>query len=52
MLDIGEIIPDIRLGVLHRWLFGVGFKHLLGETDHFKSAGTAGENGAIVGLQD
>jgi hypothetical protein len=24
---------------LHSWLFGVGFEHLTGETDHYKSGG-------------
>jgi hypothetical protein len=38
-LDIGEIIPEIGLGVLHRWPQGVGFEHIGGETGHYKSAG-------------
>jgi len=40
VLDIGAIIPEIRLGVSQSRLLEGGFAHLQGETDHFKSAGT------------
>ena len=40
MLDIGAIIPEIRLGVLPALSQGVVIERIGGETDHYKSAGS------------
>jgi hypothetical protein len=44
VLDIGAIIPEIRLGVSPASPQGVEFERICGETDHYKSAGSSAKN--------